>query len=173
VVYEPGDGGLEASRPLVAAPTNDLAPNETANYLAAWRLAVEIREEDGATWARIAGEAAPRQAFIYVPGFSITKPVIQNLGGRLTQRQPVLEPLGTRSAGLLSPVVLTRQDARVLSHFVYLALRVGEDRDLEVVNYGLQVLREELVYLPAQPDPRCVHDAGWRLLLREFDDQLT
>jgi hypothetical protein len=172
VVYEPGGSGLQVLRPLVASATTELDPSGAISYLAVWRLALNVREEGAATWARVAGAAGPRRAYLYVPGFSITKPVIQNLGARLTQRQPVLEPLETGSPGLLSPVLLTRQDARVLTHFVYLALRVGEDRGLEAVDYDLRVLGEELVYLPALPDPRCVHDAGWRLLLREFDDQL-
>jgi len=71
---------------------------------------------------------------------------------------------------LFSPVVLGRQDSRVLSHFVYLVLRSGETRDLGLVDYRLDVVAEELAYVPAVWDPRHIHDANWRLLLVEFDD---
>lgn len=71
--------------------------------------------------------------------------------------------------GLFSPVLLGRPDARVLSRFIYLSLRSGDTRDLGVVDYRVDVLSEELVYIPAVWDERCIHDAGWRLLLSEFD----
>lgn len=72
--------------------------------------------------------------------------------------------------GYFSPVVLSRQDARVLSHFLYLVLRSGDIRELAVADYRLDVVAEELVYIPAVWDTRCIHEANWRLLLHEFDD---
>jgi len=72
--------------------------------------------------------------------------------------------------GRFSPVVLSRQDARVLSHFLYLVLRSGDIRELAVAAYQLDVVAEELVYIPAVWDTRHLQGANWRLLLREFDD---
>jgi hypothetical protein len=67
-------------------------------------------------------------------------------------------------------VVLGRSEARLLAGFVHLGLSVREGRREEVVDDDLETLGEELVYIPAFWDPRCVHDANWRLLLREFDE---
>ncbi len=71
--------------------------------------------------------------------------------------------------GLLSPVILGRQTARTLAHYVYQALDSYEPRDLRPVDYELVVAAEDLVFVPAVWDPRYVHEANWRLLLREFD----
>jgi hypothetical protein len=71
--------------------------------------------------------------------------------------------------GLHSPIVLGRADARALAHFVYLAVESGETRDLRSVDYELETLGEELLFLPAVWDPRHIHESNWRLLLREFD----
>lgn len=70
----------------------------------------------------------------------------------------------------ISPVMLGRQDARVLAHFVYLALESHEAHDLHAVDYSLETLGEELIFLPAVWDPRYLHESSWRILLREFDD---
>ncbi len=72
--------------------------------------------------------------------------------------------------GRFTPVLLSRQDARILSHFLYLVLRAGDIRELAVADYQLDVVAEELVYIPAVWDTRYLHGANWRLLLREFDD---
>ncbi len=84
---------------------------------------------------------------------------------------PALMPVDTDASGFgfFSPVVISRKDARILSHFVYLLLRSGDARELTVVDYRLEVVAEELVFIPAVWDERCVHDANWRLLLSEFD----
>jgi hypothetical protein len=131
-----------------------------------WRLAV-------ATGRQKAGH-------VFVPAFSPARVVVENLGVRLTQKQPILEPAAGPSAssrgrsagspGLFSPVVLGRREARLLAGFVHLGLSVREGRREEGVYDEFETLGEELVYIPALPDPRCVHDAGWRLLLREFDE---
>lgn len=76
---------------------------------------------------------------------------------------------GAPDFGTLSPVVAGRKDARVLAHFVYLALESHETRDLRSVDYELQILGEELILIPAVWDPRYIHESNWRLLLREFD----
>ena len=115
-----------------------------------------------------------------MPAFSPARVVVENLGVRLTQKQPLLEAAqgppspgrvgSAGSSGLFSPVVLGRRDARLLGGFVHLGLTVREGRHEEAVDDEPEILGEELMYIPAVWDPRCVHDANWRLLLREFDD---
>jgi hypothetical protein len=70
--------------------------------------------------------------------------------------------------GLFSPVVVGRDDARILAHFVYLAVE-SHEWDLRSVDYVLESVGEELVFIPAVWDPRYIHESNWRLLLREFD----
>jgi hypothetical protein len=198
---------MSVTAPLITRESTRLAVTGALHYLAAWRLVVDIDEPDDTTWEQVTRQAAPALPYLYVPAFSSTRSVLQRLGFRLTERQPVLEPLGghlpgrprpelleapevrSRRAGfstvlseapppgeddsgfgLFSPVVISRQDSRVLSHFVYLVLRSGDTRELGVVDYRLDVVAEELVYIPAVWDPRNIHDANWRLLLVEFDD---
>ena len=212
LAHEMVDGELSVTVPLVARETTALAVTGDLHYLAVWRLVVDIAEPDDAAWEQVARQASPGLAYLYVPAFSSTRSVLQRLGFRLTERQPVLEPLGgghpleyprpelldspdvysrrlgplgvvsdapaprppagrdESGFGLFSPAVIGRQDSRVLSHFVYQVLRTGETRELGVVDYRLDVVAEELVYIPAVWDPRCIHDANWRLLLIEFDD---
>ncbi len=219
LAHEMVDGELSVTVPLVARESTALAVTGDLHYLAVWRLVVDIAEPDDAAWEQVARQASPGLAYLYVPAFSSTRSVLQRLGFRLTERQPVLEPLGgghplghsrpellespdlyprrlvplgavsdapaprpptagdesglghdESGFGLFSPVVIGRQDSRVLSHFVYQVLRTGETRELGVVDYRLDVVAEELVYIPAVWDPRCIHDANWRLLLIEFDD---
>jgi len=71
--------------------------------------------------------------------------------------------------GTYSPVVVGRQDARTLGHFVYLAVESHEAREVRSVDYRLETLGEELLFIPAVWDPRYIHESNWRLLLREFD----
>lgn len=71
--------------------------------------------------------------------------------------------------GAYSPVVVGRQDARTLGHFVYLAVESHEARDLHSVDYGLETIEEDLIFIPAVWDPRYIHEYNWRLLLHEFD----
>jgi len=71
--------------------------------------------------------------------------------------------------GTYSPVVVSRRDAHTLGHFVYLAVESHEARDLHSIDYGLETIGEELLFIPAVWDPRCIHEYNWRLLLREFD----
>ena len=163
LAHEPVEGGLEAFSPLIASVTTRSPVTASPRYLAVWRLAV-----------------VAAQRHLFVPAFSPARMVVENLGVRLTQKQPVLEPTSgppspsrggsAGSSGLFSPVVLGRRDARLLGGFVHLGLSVREGRHEEAVDDELEILGEELVFIPAVRDPRCVHDANWRLLLREFDD---
>jgi hypothetical protein len=177
-------------------------------YLAVWRLAVSVSAARDSAWERISKAVSPRSPDLYVPAFSLVRPVVQRLGMSLTERQPDLEltpglpeqaaqrpalvevtifpgpgparghgPLESTphaegagpDFGTFSPVVAGRNDARVLAHFVYLAVESHENRDLRSVDYELRTLAEELVLIPAVWDPRYIHESNWRLLLREFD----
>lgn len=71
--------------------------------------------------------------------------------------------------GTVSPVLVGRQDAGTLGHFVFLAVESHEARDLHSVEYQLETTGEELLFIPAVWDPRYIHESNWRLLLREFD----
>ncbi len=196
LAHEFSDDELSITIPLIARESTGLAVTGEVHYLAAWRLVVDIDEPDGCVWQQVTRAVAPSLPYLYVPAFSSTRWVLQRLGCRLTEKQPVLEPFGGSKLpgrqypeplmlphrlgqergtdesgfGLFSPIVIGRQDSRVLSHFVYLILRSGDTRELGVVDYRLDVVAEELVYIPAVWDPRCIHSANWRLLLAEFDD---
>jgi hypothetical protein len=47
--------------------------------------------DDDPVWERIMRVAAPGPACLYVPAFSLVRPVVQRMGVRLTEVQPVLE----------------------------------------------------------------------------------
>jgi len=119
---------------------------------------------------------------------------VQSLGASLCLTQPVLEltrglpaqtigrpslvgaeeepesPFDGPGFGAVSPVVVSRQDARVLAEFVYLAVESHEVHDLHPVVGELALEGEELIFIPAVWDPRYIHESNWRLLLDEFDD---
>ena len=138
--------------------------------------------------------AGSRPAYVYIPAFSLLRPVVQRLGAALCVAQPVLETAqglpswartGPSSAGdpdepwsmwdgpgpgEVSPVVVGRKDARVLAQFVYLAVESRDGSDLVSAASDMEVGAEELIFIPATWDPRCIHESSWRLLLREFDD---
>lgn len=153
-------------------------------------------------WARISRAHAPDPIYLYVPAFTLARAVLQRLAVRLAEAQPALEltpgiaqdtsrrpalvgtdkiPLPGSAGvaltgpdfGTLSPVVVGRQDCRVLAHFAFLAVESYEAPNLRSVDYDLEMTGEELVFLPAVWDPRYVHDSNWRLLLREFDGQVA
>jgi len=195
--HERCDDRLSSFAPLTAAITTELAVAGPVQYLAVWRLNVSVSAGDDSAWERIRKATLPEEAYLYVPAFSLMRPVVQRLGVSLTEAQPSLElTSGSGAAGLrrpalvdaglgagargaagapgpdfgpFSPVVVGRQDARVLAHFVYLAVESHETRDLRSVDYELEPAGEELVFVPAVWDPRCIHESNWRLLLREFD----
>jgi hypothetical protein len=156
---------------------------------------MHVRERETSTWAKIARRTGAARTRLYVPAFSLARSVVERLGVRLTRVQPLLRPSAVRpgrsgglrssygpgvdqpvdadSAKRFSPIVLGRADARILTDFVYLALRAGESRKVPDLDYEIAITGEELLFLPAVWDARCVHDANWRLLLREFDDQVA
>jgi hypothetical protein len=193
-VHEPSDDGLTSFTPLTAAETTDLAVAGGVRYLAVWRLAVSVSAAPDSAWERIRRATAPEPPYLYVPAFSLRRPVMQRLGVSLTEVQPALElspglalaaaqrptlvGVGRESNGIsetgpgfdtFSPVVVGRRDARILGHFVYLAVESHEVRDLRSVDYELEAVGEDLLLVPAVWDPRYITESNWRLLLREFD----
>lgn len=200
-----GEDGLTSFSPLTAAATTALAVAGQTRYLAVWRVKVAIETGPSSAWDRIRRAAVPGPAYVYIPAFSLARPVMQRLGVRLTGAQPRLEltrgiadsalrpslhqisgrMVGSDAAperdggvpglnaepdfGVLSPIVIGRDDAVPLAHFIYLAVESYEAKDLRSVDYELERLGEELVFVPAVWDPRHIHESNWRLLLREFD----
>jgi hypothetical protein len=150
-------------------------------------------------WAHIRDIAAPRPPFLFVPAFAIGRIVVQQLGVALVEAQPelVLKPgippegpmrpvlvevgrrkqpppeaedvAGEAPAWTVSPVMLSREDAETLAHFVYLAVENRATPDLRGIDYDLSLTGAELLFLPAVFDKRYVRDSNWRFLLREFD----
>jgi hypothetical protein len=202
MAYEPGEEGLTGFEPRTASVTTRLAVSGTVRYLAAWRLDVSIVASPESAWERVCRITAPRRPHLYVPAFTLVRPVVQRLGVRLTEFQPTLElsaglsgvaaqrptlvEVGGKAPehtgleaessgpvapdfGTFSPILVGREDAHVLAHFVYLAVESYEARELRSVDYELQVAGEELLFIPGVWDPRYIHESNWRLLLREFD----
>ncbi|MBN1321193.1 MAG: hypothetical protein JXA87_10175 [Thermoleophilia bacterium] len=199
LVHAPGEEGLSSFSPWTAAVTTELAVAGDVRYLAMWRVAVSLEAAADSAWERIRRIVAPAEPDLYVPAFTLIRPVVQRLGVRLTEAQPVLELTRGLEKGVIhrpslvqvgrdghseagasgvaaepgfgtfSPVVTGREDARVLAHFVYLAVESYETHDLRSVDYELRTTGEELVFVPAVWDPRQIHESNWRLLLREFD----
>jgi hypothetical protein len=193
LVHEPGEQGLAAFPPFSAAITTGLAYAGDAQYLAVWRVAVNVTAAPDSAWHRVVKTAAPEVPLVYVPAFSLARMTVHRLGASLTEAQPSLElssglPMGATHRPLLkdvddptiemalgpdfgtvSPVLVGRADARALAHFVYLAVESYDKHELHAVEYQLEATGEELVFLPAVWDPRQVHESNWRLLLREFD----
>ncbi len=76
--------------------TTELAAAGPLQYLAVWRLAVSISAAADSAWEGISKVVAPRSPYLYVPAFSLVRPVVQRLGMRLTETQPDLKlALGT------------------------------------------------------------------------------
>lgn len=72
-------------------------------------------------------------------------------------------------ADAVSPVLAGQREAWGLAHFIFMAITARETHDLQPVDLHPQPGQDELVFLPAVWDPRCIHESNWRLLLREFD----
>lgn len=186
-MHEPALGGLDSFRAVSAAITTKLIVSQDIHYLAVWRL--------GASgWDRIQRAARSGAGFVYVPAFSLVRPVVQRLGVSLCLTQPALEltqglpaqtiarpslvgaqkepesPFDGPGFGAISPVVVSRQDARVLAQFLHLAVEAHETHDLHPAEGDLAIEGEELVFIPAVWDPRYIQESNWRLLLSEFDD---
>jgi hypothetical protein len=194
LVHEPAEGGFTVFSPLSAAPTTGLPLGDYVQNLAVWRVTVEVKTGTDSAWERIKKVAAPERPCVYVPAFSLARMVVHRLGASLTQMQPRLElqpglkvtdfehpqlvgvddptieefSLGP-TFGAISPVLIGRKDAHALAHFVYLAVESSDKHELHAVEYELQAIAEDLVFLPAVWDPRQVHESNWRLLLHEFD----
>lgn len=166
-----------------AAMTTELAVGGPVHYLPFWQEEVTVTALPDCAWERLRRITTPQDPHLYVPAFSLRRPVVQLLGVRLTETQPFLD-LGqglrpraaggqlevVRPVGPHMPVVIGRADARTLCHFVYLAFEAHESRELRSVDYDLTPKGEELVFIPAVWDPRQIREANWRVLLREFDD---
>ncbi len=177
LTHEPAEGGFRVLPTLVASVTSRSVATDSTIRLAVWRLVTDISSAGAVFGQDEPSAAARRGSYVYVPAFSLARMVVENLGVRLTQKQPVLEaPSGALSGGAavsstpFSPILLGREEARLLAGFVHLGLGVREGQHEEMMEDELTTSAEELVFVPAVRDPRCVHDAGWRLLLREFDD---
>jgi hypothetical protein len=69
----------------------------------------------------------------------------------------------------VSPVLAGPREAWGLAHFIHMAIEAREIHDLRPADLHLQPGQEELIFLPAVWDPRCIHESNWRILLREFD----
>ncbi len=196
-VYEAGGDGLSVFPALTAAATTQLAVSGPVRHLAVWRLLPASMGDRDPVWEHIVRAAAPGAAYLYVPAFSLARPVVQRIGVRLTEVQPVLElttgaPAGpaprpalveaspgveSSDAAVLdtpdfddvSPVLIGRREAWGLAHFIYMAIEAREFRESRPVDYRLEPGSEELLFVPAAWDPRYIHESNWRLLLREFD----
>ena len=90
-VHEVRESGLSPFPALTAAVTTELAVSGPVRYLAVWRLLPNAAAGDDPVWERIRRAAAPGPAYIYVPAFSLARPVVQRIGVRLTEVQPSLQ----------------------------------------------------------------------------------
>lgn len=202
LAYEPKEGDLISFKPSTASVTTELAVGGTVQYLSFWRLAVDSSRALEGAWARLCRSRAPSPTYLYVPAFTLVKAVMQRLGVSVSEMQPALDlspglapdsltrpalaevgavalpgcagvALTGSDFGALSPVVVGREDCRVLAHFVFLAVESHESPNLRSVDYQLEVKGEDLVFIPAVWDQRYVHDSNWRLLLREYDGRVA
>jgi hypothetical protein len=82
-----------------AASTTELTAFAPVQYLAVWRLLPQDMAEDDPVWQMIRKVAAPGPAYLYVPAFSLARSIVQRLGVRLTEVQPVLELTSQAPAG--------------------------------------------------------------------------
>jgi len=89
--FEPGDQGLTELIPTTATVTTELAIGAPVRYLAFWRLCVSISASPGSAWERIRRATTESSPRLYVPAFSLSRPVVQQLGISLTEAQPALE----------------------------------------------------------------------------------
>ena len=213
LVHEVGEKTLTPFPASTVAVTSELIPSGLVQYLAVWRLLPAAMAGEDLVWEHIQRVAASGPAYLYVPAFSLARQVVQRLGVRLTDVQPVLglnagvpvgkgprpalaearsevTPLpatvagssggarggsvagdlgGDQEFGLVSPILVGRREAWGLAHFIYMAIEARETHDLRPAGLCLQPEREELLFFPATWDPRYIHEANWRLLLREFD----
>jgi hypothetical protein len=198
LVYEAGGKRLTPFPASTVAITTDLAVSGPVQYLAVWRLLPASIVEGDPIWEHIRRAVAPGPAYLYIPAFSLARPVVQRIGVRLTEVQPVLGLMpgapaqrdvrpalaearpavaalpapgldGSADFGAVSPVLVGRREAWGLAHFIFMAIEAREAHELRPADLRLQPGQEELLFLPAVWDPRYIHESNWRLLLREFD----
>jgi len=86
-----GEKTLAPFAASTVAASTELAVSGSVQYLAVWRLLPAAMTEDDPVWEHILRVAAPGPAYLYVPAFSLARPVVQRIGMRLTEVQPVLE----------------------------------------------------------------------------------
>lgn len=194
LVHEPCEEGLASFPAVSARMTTGLAAPQQIRYLAVWRVRAP-------KWEYV-NHIVPRgTGHLYVPAFSLTRPVMQKLGAALCMAQPNLEfdsglPVTNSSRpvlveagredptaflegpgfGAVSPVVVGRRDLKALAEFVYLSVELGGQRELRELlplGFDLGLADEELVFLPAVWDTRYIREAYWRFLLSEFDGQVA
>jgi hypothetical protein len=202
LAYEAVAGELAGFRPLAAFQSTELAVSGLVQYLAFWRLSIDFSPSLDSAWMRLRKAKAPDPVYLYVPAFTLARAMMQRIGVSMAEAQPDLEltpglpadtghkpslvevgalpPPGSPGValtgpdfGALSPVVVGRTDSHVLAHFLFLAVESYEAPNLRSVDYHLETLGEELVFVPAVWDPRYAHDCSWRLLLREFDGRVA
>jgi hypothetical protein len=193
LVYEVQERALSRFPASTAAITTELAAPAPAQYLAVWRLLPAAMPDDDPVWQLARRAAAPSAAYVYVPAFSLARAVVQRLGVRLTEVQPVLElePGGPVTRGpriarpdrqeeqdagpaapgfdTISPILVGRREAWGLAYFIHMAIEARETHDLHSADIRLEPGQEELLFIPAVWDPRHIHESNWRLLLHEFD----
>jgi hypothetical protein len=90
-VCEVGENGLSAFPACTVAETTELPVSGPQHYLAFWRLLPGDAAGTEPVWEHIRRAAAPNPAYIYVPAFSLVRPVVQRLGVRVTEVQPAVE----------------------------------------------------------------------------------
>jgi hypothetical protein len=210
LVHDIGEKVLLSFPASTATVTTELAIAGPVQYLAVWRLLPDFVTEGDPIWDYIQRAAASGPAYLYVPAFSMARRVVQRLGVRLTETQPVLDlkagapverelrpalaaarpivaPIlstsgaspgappetcesgDTTDFGAVSPVLVGKRETWGLAHFIYMAIEARELHELRPVDLQLQPGRQDLLFVPAVWDPRCIHESNWRLLLREFD----
>ena len=98
-VHEVQESGLSPFVAFTAAVTTELAVSGPIRYLAVWRLLPNTAAGDDPVWERIRRAAAPERAYLYVPAFSMARPVVQRIGVRLTEMQPALRLASGAPAG--------------------------------------------------------------------------
>src|SRR3990172_7399700 len=91
LVHDTADKALVPFPASTAAATTELAVAGPVQYLALWRLLPASVVEGDPVWDYIRRAAVSSPAYLYVPAFSMTRKVVQRLGVRLTEVQPVLE----------------------------------------------------------------------------------
>jgi hypothetical protein len=94
-----GDKALAPFAASTVVATTELAVSGPAQFLAVWRLLPAAMAEDDPVWEHIRRVAAPGPAYLYVPAFSLARPIVQRIGVRLTEVQPVFELTAGAPAG--------------------------------------------------------------------------